>query len=643
MQKFSRGGRGGGGGRFNGNKDRFQKRDATQDDEGVGFNYHDGNRRRRSGDDKRRVSFKTTDRQGRQRFSDGAIRKILEEDEDMSGNEPNRNNRFQQNSMRRRGSPIPRRGGFGGQKNRPIGRRSLPQGTAGWYKVIVKEGAKYSKEVLYKQILDHIFPQIFVPHYFAINGEGCSFYLDEYATADKLFSNNRIEMPNGKTLFLSVFSNAPNAHVDNALTERIKLAMGKRYNSQTKTLDLSRFHADSDLTDIFVLLSRVSIMGAAIGVITENIPEIETLMLSDNKIYSLTHFDTLAKKCINLKNLCLRNNKISMTNTLDHLINLPLTELVLTGNPIKDKLPLQQYISEVRQRAPRLVILDGEPLPPQIGFDVTPEGVLPISRPSFLCDINGQPIVRQFLDQYFMLYDSENRQPLLDAYHEHATFTLTSYSPFEQQPERGLRPYSFTNRNLLNLKGNNSSRNRRFIKYGRLQVVSQLSEFPPTQHDPQSFAVDLAVFLPQMILLTITGIFREKRKNQTQPLRSFQKCLLIVPHGQGFCIRNEMLHVTDVTRDQTMGAFKPMPNEQPQMQAAPVAPVAPIQAMPSTSHGIDDVTKMQMVQALAQKTNMNMDWSRKCLEEVNWDFEKAGAVFLELHKRNQIPAEAFIK
>ncbi|XP_055695542.1 nuclear RNA export factor 1 [Lutzomyia longipalpis] len=591
-------------------------------------------------------SFKTNDRQGRQRFSDGAIRKILEEDEDMSGNDHSQSNRGGNRGgslpVRRRGSPIPRRGNFGGQ-NWGKRRSKLVAGTSGWYQVVIQHGQQFPKDVLFKRILEHIFPQIFVPHYFTTDSNGCSFFVDEFDTAEKLYRNNRIEMPSGQTLTLKVYSSVPNVIVDSSLKERIKMAMAKRYNTQTKALDLTRFYADSDLTDVFVGLSRVSIMGTAIDVIAENVPQIETLILSDNKIFALTHFDTLAKKCPNLKNLCLRNNKIATPNTLDNLKSLPLTELVLAGNPIKDKFPQQQYISEVRKRATKLVILDGDPLPPQIGFDVSPEGVLPTARNSFICDVNGTAIVRQFLEQYFMLFDSENRQPLLDAYHEHATFSLTSYSPFDEIPGRGLKPYSFMNRNLLKT---NYERKRRLVKYGRLPVVSYLSEFPLTQHDPQSFGVDLSVFLPQMILLTVTGLFREKRKNQSQPLRSFQKCLLIVPSGGGFCIRNEMLHITDVTKDQTMGAFKPAPvTETPQMHTpqAPIAPVAPIQAMPSTSHGVDDVTKMQMIQALVQSSNMNMEWSRKCLEENNWDYERAGYVFAEMNKQNKIPPEAFMK
>lgn len=67
-------------------------------------------------------------------------------------------------------------------------------------------------------------------------------------------------------------------------------------------------------------------------------------------------------------------------------------------------------------------------MPPQIGFDIEPEEVekMPTAKASFLCNPNGQEIVRQFLEQYFLIYDSEDRQPLIPAYHEHVLFSMTS-------------------------------------------------------------------------------------------------------------------------------------------------------------------------------------------------------------------------
>lgn len=140
-----------------------------------------------------------------------------------------------------------------------------------------------------------------------------------------------------------------------------------------------------------------------------------------------------------------------------------------------------------------------------------------------------------------------------------------------------------------------------------------------------------------MLVLTVTGLFKERNTNpKCEYVRTFQKTLVVVPNNGGFCIMNELLHVNNASQSQSRNAFKTpiiaapiMPTSPPQMQAAPAGP--------------DDATKMQMIQAMSQQSNMNVEWSRKCLEETNWDFTRAGFVFSELHRQSKIPPEAFVK
>lgn len=74
---------------------------------------------------------------------------------------------------------------------------------------------------------------------------------------------------------------------------------------------------------------------------------------------------------------------------------------------------------------------DGVELPPQIRFDVEEEEkAIPSALASFLCDQAGADMVRQFLQQYFIIYDSNDRSPLAQAYHQNAMFSLTaSFNP----------------------------------------------------------------------------------------------------------------------------------------------------------------------------------------------------------------------
>jgi nuclear RNA export factor len=135
-----------------------------------------------------------------------------------------------------------------------------------------------------------------------------------------------------------------------------------------------------------------------------------------------------------------------------------------------------------------------------------------------------------------------------------------------------------------------------------------------------------------MIVLTVSGLFKERSTNpKAEHARCFQKTLVIVPNNGGFCIKNEMLHINNASQTQARAAFK-----------EPI-PIAPTNMTPSTSQQLDDNTKLRMVEEMSKVSNMNLEWSRKCLEETQWDYNRAGFVFQELFKQSKIPPEAFVK
>lgn len=117
---------------------------------------------------------------------------------------------------------------------------------------------------------------------------------------------------------------------------------------------------------------------------------------------------------------------------------------------------------------------------------------------------------------------------------------------------------------------------------------------------------------PSMIMLSVTGIFREKQSAPKQKdLRSFHRSMVIVPVGSGFCIKNDILHVTQLTMAQVKTAFKPIAPVP--VTTGPVQP--PVVPTPTsalnTSLPQDDATKLQMIEAMAQHSQMNLEWSRK--------------------------------
>lgn len=184
-----------------------------------------------------------------------------------------------------------------------------------------------------------------------------------------------IDMPSGFKLVVKVRNGCPPIKLDVQLRERMKLAMAKRYNAATRALDLTQFHLDADLRDIFCGLSRAPIFSAAADIIVENIAELEALNLDGNKINTLDPLKTFLPKLPNLKILYLSNNKvrpieisdhhlylpsfsiiliklklfqiskqIGYTNRLEPLRNSNIVDLVLKGNPICERLRDDAYV-----------------------------------------------------------------------------------------------------------------------------------------------------------------------------------------------------------------------------------------------------------------------------------------------------------
>ncbi|XP_034119085.1 nuclear RNA export factor 1 isoform X2 [Drosophila nasuta] len=633
---------GGGGSRFSALKD-----------------FGDDDHQRRKDRNKRRVSFKTSQFPHK---SDVKLRmqdvRRWDEDDDMSEMTTTVKDRP---SSRRRGSPIPR-GKFS----------KLMRNAVGWYQVTIHNGQIYDKETLLRALLAAMSPHVFIPQYWRVERSCVLFFTDDFEVAERIQQLGRhAQLPDGFRLMPRVRNGIPLVTIDDEFKAKMKVVMAKRYNVQTKALDLSKFHADPDMKPLFCPLFRSNVMSCALDIICENIPDLEAINLNDNQMSTMEAFKGADKRLPNLKILYLGDNKLQ---SLAHLLvfrYLPIVELVLRNNPcrLRYKDP-QQFVSEVRRKFPKLVKLDG--------FELSESsGVMPPAKASFLCDSAGAELVRQFLEQYFNIFDSGNRQPLLDAYHEHALLSM-SMPPMSQGGR--LNNFRKFNRNLRRIISNERDDPRtKFLKSGRLACVSALDEWPRTVHERRTFSVDLTIYNPQMMVFTVTGLFKEftgdTDTSTFYELRHFVRTFVLVPQNTGFCIRNETIFITSATPEQ-LREFKrsqhqpapgaPMPSnvavaaavgetslqnrlQQGQPPTAAVALLPPPTIPPTATATsvnpaqLDDATKMQMVQQMSTQSQMNLDWSRKCLEETNWDFNYAGFVFEKLFKENKIPPEAFIK
>ncbi|XP_011502457.1 PREDICTED: nuclear RNA export factor 1 [Ceratosolen solmsi marchali] len=585
---------------------------------------------------KPRVSFK------KQTYKSGRMRNLIKPhfDDDVLMSASSNNNSRQvinrgrgKSFIRGRNSPLPH------NDMRDSRSRQIPISLSNWYKVIILHGKNYTKEFVLGSLLSYTAPFSFIPIMYQIVGTDAIFYVEDHRIATKIVDcDKRITTSDGFKMQIRVRPGVPPIQISDALKERLKQAMGKRYVQETNALDLSKFYHDPELAgDYWCPLARPNMLMAVLDIVQEHIPNLEALNLDSNKMCHLDKLSSLANKFEKLKILHIGDNKIKEINHLNVLKNLQLEELRLEGNPMCNKYKNRQddYVSDIRKKFPKLLKLDGIDLPPPIVFDVEEHKLkLPSTQRMFIVQSNAkaQEVASQFLQQYFLVFDSENRQPLLDAYHEHACLSMTvtitqSSSRFSQ--------YFIENRNLYRII--DSNRRRKLLKQGRLPVVSFISEMPRTKHDLTSFTMDLSLVTDRMMLITVTGLFKELHsKDNKEHLRYFNRTFIIVPEGVGFCISNEQLHISNPTMNQEK-QFSSIPLII-QPTAGPSTPSTLVNSVPLTEE-----VKQQMTMTLSQQTNMNIEWSLKCLEEVQWNFENARVAFQEAFSLGKIPPTAFTK
>uniref|UniRef100_A0A672Q0E9 Nuclear RNA export factor 1-like n=1 Tax=Sinocyclocheilus grahami TaxID=75366 RepID=A0A672Q0E9_SINGR len=464
------------------------------------------------------------------------------------------------------------RGGHGGGGGGGPGPRSKLQDDDGDV-TMIPFGKKYDKDWLLSSLQSVCSMPFHAVHYHT-DGNKAQFYVEDATTANALFKVSR------------------------KITDKegYKQCMAKRFDGSQQALDLNNVRVDPDLVsqNIEVTLNRRNSMLAVIKIIEENIPELICLNLSNNRLYRLDDLVDIVNKVPNLKILNLSHNELKTERELDKLKGLKLVELSLEGNPLCGHHKNQaDYVSAIRERFPKLLRLDGHDLPPPIVFDLeVAPATLPPCKASYFCSEEIKNIILCFLQQYYSIYDSGDRQPLLDAYHDGAAFSLSI--PFTLQNPSNLGEYQKDSRNIRRMKDDPTTRFR-LIKHTRLNVVAFLNELPKTQHDIASLIIDVNTYTATLLAFTVSGVFKEIDGKSRDSFRAFSRVFIAVPAGNaGLCIVNDELFIRNATTEEIRRAF---------VAPAPTPSSSPVPTL--------SAPQQEMLAAFSQKSGMNLEWSQK--------------------------------
>ncbi|XP_042830173.1 nuclear RNA export factor 2 isoform X3 [Panthera tigris] len=395
-------------------------------------------------------------------------------------------------------------------------------GTPGsWFKITIPCGGKYDKTWLVNSIQDHCSVPFTPVDFHYVKNQARFFVQDAgIASALKDVSYKICDEENQKISIFVIASNVPYSvryKLKPKEMKQLKLTMHKRYDVSHEALDLQSLRFDPDLVghDIDIILNRRNCMAATLQIIEENFPELLSLNLSNNKLYQLDGLSDIIQMVPTVKILNLSKNELpphisqlTLVWELNKMKGLKLEELWLDGNPLCNTFPDQStYISAIKDCFPKLLRLDGQELSPPVTVDTDTPYLIKPCKESYKGSETLKSLVLQFLQQYYLMYDSGDHQGLLGAYHHEACFSLTIPFNPEDQALSSLCGYFKESRNMKKLK--DPYLWVQLLKHTKRDIVCSLGMLPKTQHDLSSFVVDMWFQTEMMLCFSVNGVFKE--------------------------------------------------------------------------------------------------------------------------------------
>uniref|UniRef100_A0A1B0CGX4 Putative mrna export factor tap/mex67 n=1 Tax=Lutzomyia longipalpis TaxID=7200 RepID=A0A1B0CGX4_LUTLO len=499
-----------------------------------------------------------------------------------------------------------------------------------WHFVMIIHNGCYSRRDILNglyaiQVKSNCFPY----HY--INGDRAdTFYLlDSFNLMHEIYNNGmELALPDANVSLKVEFrlNVIATKRLDAIKCETaIEKALQERIDDAKMVLDLSNFAEAMEKHDfIFEMRNPQAITTLFACRMGRFAPRVNTILLNDNEISVIRDVLLL----LSAQTLDLSNNKIENLENIFIINSANITNLRLMGNPLCKKYSSSlQYISAVRGVFSGLKTLDG--------VDVANDDVTNGYR-NWICSPDCFSFVSQFIDKYFRAYDSLHRGNLKDLYSRRSILTVgTDFTKIKMMTmqKQKWQHYTTLSRNMLNVA--NYRQKNHLVYVGWSGIYDALCKLPPTEHDRQSFCVEVPIYSDEMAVITIYGMFREQIQSllDKELILGFSRTFILRPieadcglfgNGIRYFIVNEKISVFNPTIIQHQNAFK-VPAE-----------------VPERPKEITEEEKKEFTLMFSDCTNLKPGWSRRCLTKVNWDFKLALEVFVSLFEENKIPAKGFI-
>ncbi|XP_030160686.1 nuclear RNA export factor 3-like [Lynx canadensis] len=248
--------------------------------------------------------------------------------------------------------------------------------------------------------------------------------------------------------------------------------------------------------------------------------------LSDKKPYQMDGLSNSMQNASSIEDLNLSNSESA--GELDKGKRLQREDMSANRSPLCTTFPDKSTnISSILELFSKLLCLDGQESPSPTSVGIAAHKRLPTCKGSFFGSDALKSLVLQFLQQYYLIYDSGDRQGLLSAYHDEACFSLTiPFNPKEPAPS-SLCEYLKESRNMKKVQ--DPYLRVQLLKHTKHDIVHSLCVLPQTQHDLSSFVVDIWFQMDLMLCFSVNGVFKEVEGMSQDSVRAFTRTFIANP------------------------------------------------------------------------------------------------------------------
>ncbi|PFH61443.1 hypothetical protein XA68_17347 [Ophiocordyceps unilateralis] len=431
------------------------------------------------------------------------------------------------------------------------------------------------------------------------------------------------------------------------LRAKLQAILSQRYLGANKLLKLDALASDPELVTLGMFDNReralktfkglMAICDGLFKTAVEKREAIESISIANNSIDDISQVESLATTFPQLKNLDMSGNQISTMEAMDRWRGKfkELETIYVTGNPMENL--DANYQATLLEWFPGLQNINGTQVrtAEQIQQRAAASRPRPIpqSGPDFR-DVNG--IGESFLLEFFAAYDHD-RQGLASRFYDEASKFSIAVDTNSVRKTSTPAPlpwsaYIKASRNLMKITTPNARIQRLFRGVNVIADLWKglpLTKHPNIKEDLSKYIMDCHP-LPGLadpngqvrtgvdgLIISVHGEFEElHQQSGERGQRSFSRTFVLGPGQAG---KGPIRVVSDML---SLRAYNPLPNVFAQA------------AVPT----VNDQHQAMIVE-LSKQTGMVAEYCEMCLSQVNFQFEKAIAIFNE--KRAELPAEAF--